>query len=99
MSQSKQAAKSVIIIIIFSFGGKILGFIREMLTEAKFGSGTETDTYFVALSSMVLFTGLITKIINTTMISEYSGAAEPPVRYSGSRSSGLTEPPVCCYCA
>lgn len=68
MLQSKQAAKSVIIIIIFSFSGKILGFIREMLIGAKFGSGIETDTYFVALTSIALFTGLIINSINTTMI-------------------------------
>lgn len=68
MSQSKKAAKSVAIITLFTLSGKALGFIREMLIGAKFGSGIETDTYFVAMSSIALFTGLITKAINTTMI-------------------------------
>ena len=68
MSQSKKAAKSVAIIIIFSFGGKLLGFIREMLIGAKFGSGAETDTFFIALTAISLFTSIITKSINTTMI-------------------------------
>jgi len=66
--KSKEAAKSVAIIIIFSFGGKFLGFIREILIGAKFGSGTETDTYFLAMTAISLFTSLITTSINTTMI-------------------------------
>lgn len=68
MSKSKKAAKSVAIIIIFSFGGKLLGFIREMLIGAKFGSGSETDIFFTALTAISLFTMIITKSINTTMI-------------------------------
>ncbi|MFA5577749.1 MAG: murein biosynthesis integral membrane protein MurJ [Tissierellaceae bacterium] len=68
MSKSKKAAKSIAIIIIFSFGGKLLGFIREMLIGAKFGSNAETDTYFLAMTAISLFTLVITKSINTTMI-------------------------------
>ena len=47
MSKSKQAAKSVTIIIIFTIASKFLGFIRETLIAAKFGSGTETDTFLL----------------------------------------------------
>lgn len=68
MSKSKKAAKSILIIIVFTFCSKALGFIREMLIAAKFGSGLETDTFFIALSTIALFTSLITKSINTTMI-------------------------------
>ncbi len=68
MSKSKEAAKSVIIMIIFSLGSKILGFIREMLIASKFGSGMETDTYLVALTATSLITSLIGTSLNTTMI-------------------------------
>jgi len=68
MSKSKQAAKSVTIIIIFTIASKFLGFIRETLIAAKFGSGTETDTFFIALTAVSLFTSMITGSINTTMI-------------------------------
>jgi putative peptidoglycan lipid II flippase len=68
LSQSKKAAKSVAMIIIFSFGGKLLGFIREMLIGAKFGAGIETDSFFLAMTAVSLFTSIITKSINTTMI-------------------------------
>ena len=68
MSKSKKAAKSVAFIIIFSSLSKLLGFLREILIGAKFGSGSETDTFFIALSAVSLFTTVITKSINTTMI-------------------------------
>ncbi len=68
MSEVKQAAKSVIIIIIFSLGSKLLGFVREALIAAKFGSGTETDTFLVAITATGLLTTLLGVAINTTMI-------------------------------
>lgn len=68
MSTSKKAAKSVLIIIIFSLGSKLLGFFREVLIASKFGAGMETDTYFVALTATSLLTSLIGTSINTTMI-------------------------------
>ncbi len=68
MSKSTKAAKSAVFIIIFSALSKPLGFVREMLIGAKFGSGSETDTFFIALSAISLFITIITKSINTTMI-------------------------------
>lgn len=68
MLHSKKAARSVALIIVFSFGGKLLGFIREMFIGAKFGAGIETDSYFIAMSAISLFTSIITSSINTTMI-------------------------------
>jgi len=68
LSQSKKAAKSILIMIIFGIGGKLLGFIREMLIAAKFGSGMETDTFFIALTATSLCTSLLTHSLSTTMI-------------------------------
>lgn len=68
MSKSKQAAKSALIIIIFTLGSKVLGFIREMLIAARFGSGVETDTFFIALTAVGLFTSVTTHSINIAMI-------------------------------
>ncbi len=68
MSQTKKAAKSALIIVIFSFSSKILGFIREQLIAAKFGSDAATDTFFIALSAVSLFTTIITASISTIMI-------------------------------
>src|SRR5690554_6619543 len=68
MSTSKKAAKSAIIIIIFTLGSKFLGFIREVLIAAKFGSGIETDTYFVAMTATGLITGFMSNAISTTFV-------------------------------
>ena len=68
MSTSKKAAKSAIIIMIFTLGSKFLGFLREVLIAAKFGSGMETDTYFIAMSATGIITGLMSSAINTIFI-------------------------------
>lgn len=68
MSIASHVAKSTSILIFFSIGSKFLGFIREALIAAKFGSGIETDAYFVASTTIALFTAMITNAINTTSI-------------------------------
>ncbi len=68
MSQSEKAAKSILVMIIFGTGSKLLGFIREMLIAKEFGSGIETDTFFIALAAVTLFSTLITQALSTTMI-------------------------------
>lgn len=68
MSKSKQAAKSALIIMFFTLGSKVLGFIREVLIASKFGSGMETDTFFVAMTATALVTSFISSAISTTFI-------------------------------
>lgn len=68
MIKPKKAIKSFLIIIIFAFGSKVLGFIREALMAAKFGSGADTDIFFIALTAVSLFTSLLTHAIKTTTI-------------------------------
>lgn len=68
MSKSRQVAKSALIIIVFTLGSKFLGFIREVLIAAKFGSGMNTDTYFVAMTATSLIISLMSNAISTTFI-------------------------------
>ncbi|HEY8362327.1 MAG TPA: murein biosynthesis integral membrane protein MurJ [Tissierellaceae bacterium] len=68
MTKSKQYAKSTLMIIIFSLGSKFLGFFREVLLAAKFGSGMETDVFFIALSVSGLLGNFLRETINTTFI-------------------------------
>jgi putative peptidoglycan lipid II flippase len=65
---SNQATKSTIIIMIFTLGSKFLGFFREILIASRFGSGMETDTFFVAMTATSLITGFISNAISTTFI-------------------------------
>lgn len=87
MSKTKKAAKSAIIIMIFSLGSKFLGFLREVLIASKFGAGMETDTYFVAMTATYLITNLINNAISTTIIPvlseiETKEGKESKIRYT-----------------
>lgn len=67
-NNSRRAAKSVILITAFSLLSKLLGFLREILIAAKYGSGVETDTFFVAFSATLLLTNFFKEAIRTTFI-------------------------------
>lgn len=68
MTKRKQATQSALIIIFFTLSSKLIGFIREVLIAAKFGSGMETDSYFVAITATGLIIGLVSNAIATTFI-------------------------------
>ncbi|MDD2572612.1 MAG: murein biosynthesis integral membrane protein MurJ [Eubacteriales bacterium] len=68
MSQAKKAARSVLIIILFTVASKLLGFVREMMMAARYGSDASTDAYFMALSALSLFSIMITKTLFQTTI-------------------------------
>lgn len=64
----KKLIKSSIIIMVFSLIGRILGFVREMLIASEFGSNSETDAFFVAITATGLITALVTTAIRTILI-------------------------------
>lgn len=68
MSQLKKSAKSVGMIVVITLGSKVLGFFREALIASRYGSGAGTDTFFIALSAITLFSAILTQTINTTLI-------------------------------
>lgn len=68
MGNKESIVKSSILIMFFYLVSGLLGFVREMMIAAKFGSGWETDAYFVALSATGLITALVASSIKTTMI-------------------------------
>lgn len=68
VTNSSKTTKSALIIIIFTLGSKLLGFVREVLIAAKFGSGMETDTFFISLTATGLLVGFLSNAISTTFI-------------------------------
>lgn len=68
MSNSNKTAKSALIIVLFTLGSKLLGFIRETLMATRFGSGMESDTFFVALTATGFIVNLISNAILITFI-------------------------------
>lgn len=68
MEKEQRVAKSAVMLIFFSLISKMLGFIRETLIAYKFGLGSTTDTYFIALSATSMLSGFIMASLNTTFI-------------------------------
>lgn len=68
MSKAKKATQSVLLIITFTVLGKVTGFLREALIAARFGSGIQTDTYFIAKLANDLFIALLISSLVTTTI-------------------------------
>ena len=68
MTNTQKAAQSAAMIAIFTLISKFLGFIREILIASKYGSGYETDTYFVAMTATVIIMTTIGASLNTTLI-------------------------------
>ena len=68
MTQTKRTAQSVLMLIALAIFSKVFGFFRQALIAARFGSGIETDTYFMAQSAIALFSIIITSSLATTTI-------------------------------
>ncbi len=68
MTKLKLAMQSALIIIFFTLSSKVLGFIREILIAARFGSSMETDSYFVAITATGLIIGLVSSALASTFI-------------------------------
>ena len=68
MGIGEKVAKSVMIIMVFTLLSKVLGFIREILIAARFGSGAETDAFFIALTACTILTSVAGAAIKTTLI-------------------------------
>lgn len=68
MNQIRRAGISALFIIIFTLISKILGFLREILVASRFGSGLETDAYFVAITATSLIITPIWTAINASLI-------------------------------
>ncbi len=68
MSKKNTLAKSAAMISIMTLISKFLGFLREIQIANRFGSGMETDTYFVAMTATVIIVGTLGSAVNTTII-------------------------------
>ncbi|EFI41499.1 murein biosynthesis integral membrane protein MurJ [Peptoniphilus sp. oral taxon 386] len=68
METTKKLARSTLAIIVFSLLGKILGFVRESLTAARFGATLEMDAFTASQSATATISMLITAAIATIFI-------------------------------
>lgn len=75
-NSKKRAAQSAAMIAVVTLFSKFLGFLREVLIASRFGSGYETDTYFVAMTATVLLMTTIGTALKTTLIPIFSEIEE-----------------------
>lgn len=76
MNKNQGVAQAAAMISIFTLISKILGFVREIMIANRFGSGMETDTYFVAMTATVIIVGTLGTAINTTLIPIFAEIGE-----------------------
>lgn len=76
MTKNNKLAQSAAMISTFTLISKALGFIREVMIADRFGSGMETDTYFVAMTATVIIMGTLGAALNTTLIPIFSEIGE-----------------------
>lgn len=72
MAKNNRVVKSAAMISIFTLISKFLGFTREMLIASKYGSGYETDTYFVAMTATTIIMTTVGASLNTSLIPVFS---------------------------
>ena len=72
MTRRQRVAQSAAMIAIFTLISKGLGFIREVFIASRYGSGVETDTYFVAMTATTIIMGTLGSALNTTLIPIFS---------------------------
>lgn len=68
MDNTHKVAQSAAMIATFTLISKFLGFLREALIASKYGSGWETDTYFIAMTATVIIMTTIGAALNTTLV-------------------------------
>ena len=73
---SNKIAQSAVMISFFTLVSKLLGFVREMLIASKYGSGYETDTYFVAMTATTMIMTAIGTSLNTSLIPVFTEVEE-----------------------
>lgn len=76
MYGTKKIAKSTMMIMMFLLASKVLGFLRDVLIASKFGSGLDTDAYFVASTACNFIIGVICIALSTTLVPIISGMQE-----------------------
>lgn len=76
MNKKGRAAKSVTMIAVFTLLSKGLGFIREVMIASKFGSGVETDTYFIAMTATVMIMSILGSAMNTSLVPIFTEIGE-----------------------
>src|SRR5688572_24999113 len=58
-TESQQTVSSAGVIGLTAFGGALVGFVLQLLVAFYFGAGSETDAYFMAISTSEMLSKLL----------------------------------------
>lgn len=65
---NKSNIKTIILITFFTFISRFLGLIREVLFANNFGISKYTDTFFISIFVITIFTEIFRQAITTTLV-------------------------------
>lgn len=86
MSTKHKIIKATVVIFLFSSFGKALGFLREMLIAARFGTTANTDAYFVGLAGPEFVRDIISGgVLTAVFIPAYAQALKHRSRADADR--------------
>lgn len=86
MSTKHKIIKATVVIFLFSSFGKALGFLREMLIAARFGTTANTDAYFVGLAGPDFVREIIAGgVLTAVFIPAYAQALKQQSREAADR--------------
>lgn len=67
----KNGFNTMLLITLATFGGKLLGIIRDMLISYHYGTTQLTDAFFLALSIPTMILGIFTASTDSAVIPQY----------------------------
>ena len=72
MAEKKRSIfTSASLIVAVMLASKLLGFARQVVIASAFGSGVETDLYFVSSDFMISLSGALLSALSTALIARY----------------------------
>lgn len=71
-SNTRTLSRSMLIVMIFTMGAKITGFLRETVMASRFGVSIVTDAYKSAFDIPCIFLSVIVTALSATLIPAYS---------------------------
>lgn len=75
MKKNNTIIGSALLVMIVSLASKLLGFVRQMVIAASYGSNTNTDIFFVSSEFMLSLSGALLASLTTALVTIYIDTA------------------------
>ncbi len=82
MKKNNTIIGSALLVMIVSLASKLLGFVRQMVIAASYGSNTNTDIFFVSSEFMLSLSGALLASLTTALVTIYIDTATKKNRES-----------------